>query len=118
MSLARRLGDSTEPCTRPQHVSPVALSLAIMFMRSLIASTSEHLMAKHPNKHIREAVLYAQRRGWRFVKAGGHAHVWGELYCPLASREGCIVRVYSTPRNPENHAKRIRSELEKCPHTQ
>lgn len=89
MSLARRVGDSRE-----------------------------YPMAKHPNKHIREALLYAQRRGWRFVKAGGHAHVWGELYCPLASREGCIVRVYSTPRNPENHAKRIRSEVEKCPHTQ
>jgi hypothetical protein len=75
-------------------------------------------MPEHPNKHIREAVRYAERRGWRCVKAGGQAHVWGQLFCPARSRGGCIVRVYSTPRSPENHARKIRSEVDKCVHSQ
>ena len=73
-------------------------------------------MPEHPNKHIREAIRYAEGIGWRATKARAAAHVWGQLLCPLQTREGCIVRVYSTPRNPENHAKRIRSEVDKCRH--
>ena len=30
-------------------------------------------MNQHPNKHIREAVGYALRRGWTLREAGGHA---------------------------------------------
>jgi hypothetical protein len=59
-------------------------------------------MAEHPNKHIREAIEYAQKMGWRLLKAGPRAHVWGQLFCPFARRGGCIIRVFSTPRNPEN----------------
>ena len=73
-------------------------------------------MAQHANKHIREAIRYAEGKGWRVVKAGGQAHVWGQLFCPAGVRGGCIVRVYSTPRSPENHARKIRSEVDKCPH--
>jgi hypothetical protein len=32
-------------------------------------------MPNHPNKHIREAIKYAEDRGWRVVKAGGQAHI-------------------------------------------
>ena len=73
-------------------------------------------MADHPNKHIREVIQYAEGRGWRVRRGGGSAHVWGQLFCPEATREGCIVRVFSTPRNPQNHARRIRREVDKCPH--
>ncbi len=67
------------------------------------------MMAKeHPNKHIREALRYAEQNGWRVVKAGPRAHVWGSMYCPLAARQGCSRNVFSTPTNPENHAKQLR----------
>ena len=73
-------------------------------------------MAEHPKKHIREAIKYAKERGWRLVKAGARAHEWGRLYCPHGRRDGCMQGVYSTPRNPENHAKTIRRSVDMCPH--
>ncbi len=73
-------------------------------------------MAGHPNKHIREAIKYATDCGWRVVKAGGRAHIWGTLLCPLREREGCYFRVHSTPRNPETHARRIRQAVDDCQH--
>ena len=61
-------------------------------------------MAKHQNKHIREAIKYAEEHGWTFVKAGPRAHVYGVLYCPRHDRDGHRFNVHSTPRNPETHA--------------
>jgi len=69
---------------------------------------------RHPDKHIEKAVLYAENLGWRWEISRGRA--WGHLMCPETSREGCIVGVYSTPRNPENHARHIRREVDVCPH--
>ncbi len=76
----------------------------------------EKTLADHPNKHIREAVEYAENNGWRVVKANARAHIWGRIYCPLQNREGCAKAVYSTPRNPEDHAKDIRRAVDRCPH--
>jgi len=73
-------------------------------------------MPEHQNKHIREAIRYAQERGWRVVKASGQAHVWGKLLCPHGARDGCFFNVHSTPSNPENHAKRIRRAIDDCRH--
>ena len=70
----------------------------------------------HPNKHIREAVEYAVSRGWRIVKPGRSSHNWGRLRCPFGARGGCDEPVYSTPRSPENHADRIRTRVDQCPH--
>lgn len=70
---------------------------------------------RHPNKHIQAVIEEALRRGWRLLACGGH--VWGELYCPESSREGCILRIHSTPQNPENHARRLRREINNCPHS-
>ena len=70
----------------------------------------------HPNKHIREAVEYALDRGWRLEKSGKSSHTWGKLLCPSAARGGCIRRVYSTPRSPEQHADQIRKEIDACGH--
>lgn len=69
---------------------------------------------RHPNKHIERAIQYAEQLGWRVVVPGGHA--WGRLLCPFSTREGCIVSVWSTPRNPENHARHVRREVDQCPH--
>lgn len=69
---------------------------------------------RHPNKHIEQAVQYAESLGWRVEISGGHA--WGRLYCPQSTQEGCIVSVWSTPKVPENHARHIRREVDMCPH--
>jgi len=74
-------------------------------------------MANHPNKHIRAAIRYAQSKGWRVSKAGPRAHIWGIVWCPETSREGCRIRVMSTPRNPEQHARDIRRGVDGCPHS-
>ena len=72
-------------------------------------------MADHPNKHIREAIRYAEAKGWTVTKAGPRAHVWGVLWCPQSSRDGCRIRVMSTPRNPERHARDVRRDVDRCP---
>ncbi|MCY2987076.1 MAG: hypothetical protein NTY19_04310 [Planctomycetota bacterium] len=69
---------------------------------------------RHPNKHIEGAVQYAEDQGWRVEISSGHA--WGHLYCPHATREGCITSVWSTPRCPENHARQIRRDVDRCAH--
>ena len=72
-------------------------------------------MAKrHPNKHIQAAISYAIENGWRLVASNGHA--FGILFCAHADRDGCQKSVWSTPRNPENHAKEIRRVVDRCPH--
>ena len=68
----------------------------------------------HPNKEIEAAVAYAESLGWRVVPISGHA--WGRLYCPWADRNGCMVSVWSTPRNAENQAKAIRRDVARCPY--
>ncbi|MBM83975.1 MAG: hypothetical protein CMJ78_25750 [Planctomycetaceae bacterium] len=72
--------------------------------------------AKHPNKHIQEAIEHAQSQGWRLTKSGGQAHIWGTVWCPDASRDGCRFRIFSTPANPENHAKDLRRAIRRCQH--
>ena len=74
-------------------------------------------MPRHPNKHIREAIEYAQSRGWRLLKTSGHTHVWAKLLCPLESRDGCFFNIHSTPRIPETHAARIQRAVDNCDHT-
>lgn len=63
----------------------------------------------HSNKHIREAIEYAEANGWRYEE-GGKGHTVGKLYCPGR----CLFFVHGTPRNPENHARRIRRAVEAC----
>jgi len=70
--------------------------------------------SRHPDKHIEKAIQYAETVGWTVEMSRGHA--WGHLLCPFRSRDGCIVPVWSTPRNPENHARGIRREVDICPH--
>ena len=59
-----------------------------------------------PKPPIEKAVQYAEQLGWRVVMSNGHA--WGRLFCPHSTRDGCIISVWSTPRNPENHARHTR----------
>lgn len=69
---------------------------------------------RHQNKHIEEAIQYAEERGWR-VSVGG-SHGWGQMYCPHAQRGGCHITIDGTPRVPENIAERLRKRVDRCPH--
>lgn len=71
---------------------------------------------RHPDKNIEKVIAYAEQLGWRVEKSNGHAHCWGHLLCPLATRDGCTVFVYSTPRVPMNHARHIQKKIDSCPH--
>ncbi|HTN74846.1 MAG TPA: hypothetical protein VL096_06350 [Pirellulaceae bacterium] len=73
-------------------------------------------MNNHPNKEIRAAVDYAIEHGWRLIKSGPRAHVWGRLLCPHSDRSGCRQPIYSTPKHPQDHAKDIRRTVDSCPH--
>jgi len=69
---------------------------------------------RHPIKEIEAAVQAAEELGWDVQISNGHA--WGHLYCPLHSRDGCIIPVWSTPGVPENHARGIRRGVARCVH--
>jgi len=69
---------------------------------------------KHPSKEIEASVSYAEDQGWSWTKVKGHA--WGKLQCAYHDREGCTLFVWSTPKSPENHAKQLRRQIDRCPH--
>jgi hypothetical protein len=70
--------------------------------------------SRHPHKEIENAVQYAEGKGWRFIKGKGHG--WGRVLCPLNSREGCQISIWSTPRNAERHARSIIRAVDRCAH--
>lgn len=70
--------------------------------------------ASHPNKEIEEAIQYAEGNGWRAKKSKGHC--WGRLLCGQGDTTGCQMSIWSTPQNPENHAKQIRRFVDRCSH--
>lgn len=72
---------------------------------------------KHPNKEIEAAIQYAESNGWQYKSTGGSAHAWGRFICPLHTREGCMMSIWSTPRNPYAHADQIKRQVDRCPHS-
>lgn len=72
----------------------------------------------HPKKEVEEALRHAEGQGWR-VEVGG-SHAWGRMYCPYNDEECrcgefCITSVWSTPKNPGNHARALRRVVDKPP---
>jgi hypothetical protein len=72
--------------------------------------------AKHPNKEIEAAIQYAESKGWRYIDAGNSSHAWGRLLCHQKERGACRMSIWSTPKVPENHARQIRRNVDKCNH--
>jgi hypothetical protein len=70
--------------------------------------------SRHPDKHIENAIRYAESLGWRVVMSDGHAFC--RILCPLETPDGHIVSVWSTPRVPEDHARHIRRKVDRCDH--
>ncbi|MBM3996189.1 MAG: hypothetical protein FJ303_18860 [Planctomycetes bacterium] len=71
-------------------------------------------MPTHPNRHILAALKYAESFGWIIRKSRPRAHAWGVIYSPHRHSE-CWMSIYSTPKNPENHARHIRKTVDRCP---
>lgn len=69
---------------------------------------------RHTDKHIELAVQYAEKLGWRVQLSRGHA--WGHILCPKSDRDGCSYAVWSTPKNPETHARQLRRNIDCCAH--
>ena len=65
---------------------------------------------RHPDKSIEQAVRHAESLGWTVEMSNGHCR--GHILRPLRTREGCIVGIFSTPRNPEGHARNIRRAVD------
>jgi hypothetical protein len=72
--------------------------------------------SKHPKKEVEIAVKDAEAAGWR-IEQDGSGHCWGRMLCPYG-KEPTHQRhqhsVWSTPKNPGNHAKQIRRQVERC----
>lgn len=77
----------------------------------------EMARSRHPKKEIEEALQYAESLGWRVETAsGGRAHVWGRMKCTPGGESGeCKVSIYSTPKSAEDHAKRLKRLVDRCP---
>jgi hypothetical protein len=76
---------------------------------------------KHPNKEIEAVVRYAELKGWQVVERQGHA--WGILRCPHNRNDCrcglfCQISVWSTPKNPEIHARQLRRKIDGCKYDQ
>ncbi|AWS48162.1 hypothetical protein DKM19_04040 [Streptosporangium sp. 'caverna'] len=72
-------------------------------------------MARHPDKEIRAAIDHLIAAGWIIEKAGGHA--WGRASRPGGHRgRRPPTSIWSTPRSPEIHARRLRRLADRCPH--
>jgi hypothetical protein len=75
------------------------------------------LSKSHPKKEVEAALDYAESKGWRIEVGGSHA--WGKMYCPYNIKlcrcgEFCITSIWSTPKNPANHAKQLRRVVDNC----
>ncbi len=66
---------------------------------------------RHPKKDVEKALQYGEKDGW-IVEQTASGHKWGKVQCG----HGCKVLVWSTPKNPGNHAKAIRKAVDNCPH--
>ena len=76
---------------------------------------------KHPSKEIREAVKYAESRGWTFEKSGKSSHAWAIMKCPYNDSDckcgsRCKTSIYTTPRCPQDRADQIRRDVDGCIH--
>lgn len=72
----------------------------------------------HPNKEIEAVLQHAENNGWRVKESNGHP--WGQTYCPYHmdpccdNGMWCRMSVWSTPANPQKHAKKLKDKIDHC----
>jgi hypothetical protein len=77
--------------------------------------------SRHPSKTIEAAIAELERLGWKVEKSKGKsAHAWGFARCPSNARNVCRNgvfcqnQIWSTPRNPEGHARELLRKARGC----
>lgn len=65
---------------------------------------------RHPEKDVERALRHGEDHGWSVTTPYGH---WGISWCRA---HVCFVNVWSSPKNPTNHAKQIRRKVDQCSH--
>jgi len=73
--------------------------------------------SKHKSKEIEAVLQELESLGWTIIIGKGHA--WGILRCLGNNKdcrcgEFCQMSVWSTPKNPEQFAKKIRQKALTC----
>ena len=105
------------PCARSEHSvrgqTPFASPSVDTTQRALYRVNMTR--ARHPKKEVEAAISAAEEAGWT-VNQTSSGHRWGVMLCGETSRSGCQISIWSTPRNPGNHANQIRRALDRCPH--
>ena len=76
---------------------------------------------RHPNRDIEAALRALEAMGWSVDEAKGRsAHAWGFALCPANARDACRsgvfcrMSVWSTPRNPQAHARELVRKADGC----
>jgi len=72
---------------------------------------------RHTSKEIEAVLQELEGLGWTVVEGRGHA--WGLLRCPANSKECrcgefCQMSVWSTPKDPQRHANKLRQKALAC----
>ena len=67
--------------------------------------------SRHSKKDVEKALRIAEAAGFA-VTSSASGHRWGVIDCG----HGCTHSVWSTPRNPVNHAKQLIRTVERCEH--
>ncbi len=101
---------------------PIELGADIKACLGGDVDTNQHLLyrvnmarARHPKKDVEAALVGLEEAGW-IVTSTSSGHRWGVARCGESNRSGCQVSIWSTPRNPGNHARQLRQTLERCQH--
>jgi hypothetical protein len=72
---------------------------------------------RHTSKEIEKVIQELEALGWELIEGRGHA--WGILRCPTNDQECrcgefCQMSVWSTPKNSQQFAKKIRQKALAC----
>ena len=68
---------------------------------------------RHPKKEVEDALQYAEAHAWTVIDTAS-GHRWGVATCPGDCSPP--MSIWSTPRNPGNHARQIMRNVDRCPH--
>ncbi|WP_126462697.1 hypothetical protein [Providencia rustigianii] len=63
---------------------------------------------------MQQAIEYAELQGWFIVMGSHSSHCYAKLRCGIEGHQDHMLSIWSTPRNPENHAKQIKRMVDKC----
>jgi hypothetical protein len=67
----------------------------------------------HPGQQVREALAEAAAAGFDVNDTSKHGHGWGYIGCLIGGQK---FSVWSTPKNADDHARKIRSFMRRHHH--